>query len=57
MSIRSVLVPLLPQDEPSPMLSAALQIVRRFEGHLDEIYATLVVRLHYTDSFKYKQLY
>ncbi len=29
----------------------------RFEGHLDEIYATLVVRLHYTDVFKYKQLW
>jgi WD40 repeat protein len=29
----------------------------RFEGHLDEIYATLVVRLHYTELFKYKQLY
>jgi len=38
MSIRSVLVPLLPQDEPSPMLSAALQIVRRFEGHLDALF-------------------
>lgn len=24
----------------------------RFEGHLDEIYATLVVRLHYTDAFE-----
>jgi len=29
----------------------------RFEGHLDEIYATLVVRLHHTDAFKYKQLW
>jgi WD40 repeat protein len=29
----------------------------RFEGHLDEIYATLVVRLHYTDLFNYKQLW
>jgi WD40 repeat protein len=29
----------------------------RFEGHLDEIYATLVVRLHYTDLFEYKQLW
>jgi len=38
MSIRSVLVPLLPQDEPSPMLNAALQIARRFEGHLDALF-------------------
>lgn len=29
----------------------------RFEGHLDEIYATLVVRLHSTESFSYKQLW
>jgi small GTP-binding protein len=29
----------------------------RFEGHLDEIYATLVVHLHHTDAFKEKQLY
>ena len=29
----------------------------RFEGHLDEIYATLVVRLHHTDAFKYTQLW
>jgi hypothetical protein len=29
----------------------------RFEGHLDEIYATLVVRLHHTDAFKVKQLW
>jgi small GTP-binding protein len=29
----------------------------RFEGHLDEIYATLVVRLHNTDAFKYKQFW
>jgi GTPase SAR1 family protein/DNA-directed RNA polymerase subunit RPC12/RpoP len=29
----------------------------RFEGHLDEIYATLVVRLHYTDTFKYDKLW
>jgi GTPase SAR1 family protein/DNA-directed RNA polymerase subunit RPC12/RpoP len=29
----------------------------RFQGHLDEIYATLVVRLHYTDAFKYQQLW
>ena len=38
MSIRSGLVPLLPQDEPSPMLNAALQIARRFEGHLDALF-------------------
>ena len=38
MSIRSVLVPILPQDEPSPMLSAALQIARRFDGHLDALF-------------------
>jgi hypothetical protein len=29
----------------------------QFEGHLDEIYATLVVRLHHTDAFKVKQLW
>ena len=29
----------------------------RFEGHLDEIYATLVVRLHHTDAFDYKKLW
>jgi GTPase SAR1 family protein len=29
----------------------------RFEGHLDEIYATLVVRLHHTDPFEVKQLW
>ena len=29
----------------------------RFEGHLDEIYATLVVHLHHTDAFKEKQLW
>ena len=29
----------------------------RFEGHLDEIYATLIVHLHYTDAFKVKQLW
>jgi hypothetical protein len=29
----------------------------RFEGHLDEIYATLVVRLHHTDAFEVKQLW
>ena len=29
----------------------------RFVGHLDEIYATLVVRLHHTDAFKYTQLW
>ncbi len=29
----------------------------QFEGHLDEIYATLVVRLHYTDAFDYKRLW
>jgi GTPase SAR1 family protein len=29
----------------------------RFQGHLDEIYATLVVRLHYTELFEYKQLW
>jgi hypothetical protein len=29
----------------------------QFEGHLDEIYATLVVRLNYTDTFKCEQLW
>jgi WD40 repeat protein len=29
----------------------------RFAGHLDEIYATLVVRLHHTDAFEFKQLW
>ena len=38
MSIRSVLVPILPQDEPGPMLGAALQIARRFDGHLDALF-------------------
>jgi nucleotide-binding universal stress UspA family protein len=38
MSIRSVLVPILPHHEPAPPLSAALQITRRFEGHLDALF-------------------
>jgi len=38
MSIRSILVPLLPREEPAPMLNAALQIARRFEGHLDALF-------------------
>ena len=29
----------------------------RFEGHLDEIYATLVVHLHHTELFEYKTLW
>jgi nucleotide-binding universal stress UspA family protein len=38
MSIRSILVPILPQGEPAPMLNAGLQLARRFEGHLDALF-------------------
>ncbi|HLZ64699.1 MAG TPA: universal stress protein [Aliidongia sp.] len=38
MSIRSVLVPILPQCEPAPMLNAGLQLARRFGGHLDALF-------------------
>lgn len=38
MTIRSILVPILPGDEPAPQLNAALQIARRFEGRLTALF-------------------
>jgi GTPase SAR1 family protein len=42
-----------PERPSHPLILMTFQ----FEGHLDEIYATLVVRLHHTDAFKVKQLW
>jgi hypothetical protein len=42
-----------PEPPPHPLILMTF----RFEGHLDEIYTTLVVRLHYTEPFKYRQLW
>ena len=38
MSIRSILIPIVPGDEPAPQLNAALQIARRFEGRLKALF-------------------
>ena len=41
MSIRSVLIPVVPGDEPAPQLNAAQQIARRFEGRLKALFIRL----------------
>jgi hypothetical protein len=45
------------RERPARPSHPLILMTFRFEGHLDEIYATLVVRLHHTDAFKVKQLW
>ncbi len=45
------------REQPEHPSHPLILMTFRFEGYLDEIYATLVVRLHYTDTFKYIQLW
>ncbi|HEX4607924.1 MAG TPA: hypothetical protein VH092_06950, partial [Urbifossiella sp.] len=45
------------QKRPERPTHPLLLMTFRFEGHLDEIYATLIVHLHHTDPFEYKQLW
>jgi hypothetical protein len=45
------------QERPERPSHPLILMAFWFEGHLDEIYATLVVRLHHTDAFKYHQLW
>jgi DNA-directed RNA polymerase subunit RPC12/RpoP len=45
------------RERPERPAHPLILMTFRFQGHLDEIYATLVVRLHYTDAFKYQQLW
>jgi GTPase SAR1 family protein/DNA-directed RNA polymerase subunit RPC12/RpoP len=45
------------RERPEPPSHPLVLMTFQFEGHLDEIYATLGARLHYTDAFKVKQLW
>jgi GTPase SAR1 family protein len=45
------------RERPARPSHPLILMTFRFEGHLDEVYATLVVRLHHTDAFKVKQLW
>jgi hypothetical protein len=45
------------RERPERPAHPLLLMTFRFAGHLDEILATLVVRLHNTDLFEYKQLW
>jgi WD40 repeat protein len=45
------------RERPEQVKSPAVLVDYRFTGFLDEIYATLVVRLHHTDPFQQDQLW
>ncbi len=45
------------RERPDLVGHPAVQVSYRFNGFLDEIYATLVVKLHHTDSFEQDQLW
>ena len=45
------------RERPEPVGYPAVLVSYRFTGFLDEIYATLVVRLHHTDPFHQDQLW
>jgi small GTP-binding protein len=45
------------RERPEQVHAPAVLVSYRFGGFLDEVYATLVVRLHHTDSFTQDQLW
>jgi small GTP-binding protein len=45
------------RERPEQVKSPAVLVNYRFTGFLDEIYATLVVRLHHSDAFEQDQLW
>jgi len=45
------------RERPNPVQFPAVLVNYRFTGFLDEIYATLVVRLHHSDAFKHDHLW
>ncbi len=45
------------RERPELVTAPAVQVSYRFHGFLDEIYATLVVKLHHTQEFKQDQLW
>jgi small GTP-binding protein len=45
------------RERPEQVRAPAVLVSYRFGGFLDEIYATLVVRLHHTESFEQDQLW
>lgn len=45
------------RERPEPVSTPTVQVSYRFNGFLDDIYATLVVKLHHTKEFDHDQLW